>query len=124
MIKTKHKKTKSLNSGGRHKSTRFKFLSTWNFTIALISVLVLAFYLWTEGSNGVPLIVDIGPEEYFKQVPTPCLFPDISPHSYRFYNLLADAFEARRLHLSFLFLKKTHIAPLANDKIFYTAEPY
>jgi|GEM_PF-1373319 len=99
MIKTKHKKTKILNSGGMHKTPRFKFLSTWNFTIALISVLVLAFYLWTAGSNGVPLVVDIGPEEYFKQVPTPCLFPDISPHHYGFYNLMADAYSAGRADL-------------------------
>jgi hypothetical protein len=59
-------------------------------------LLVLAFYIWTAGSNGVPLIVDIGPEEYFKQVPSPCLFPDISPHHYGFYNLMADAYSVGR----------------------------
>ena len=72
---------------------------TWNSFLIAICTLVLAFYIWTAGSNGVPLIVDIGPEEYFKQVPTPCLFPDISPHHYGFYNLMADAYSVGRADL-------------------------
>jgi hypothetical protein len=71
----------------------------WNSILVFISALVLGYYLWTAGSNGVPLIVDVGPEEYFKQVPTPCLFPDISPHHYGFYNLMADAYSAGRADL-------------------------
>jgi hypothetical protein len=71
----------------------------WKFTVATISALVLAFYIWTAGTKGVPFIVDIGPEEYYKQVPTPCLFPDISPHHYGFYNLMADAYSAGRADL-------------------------
>lgn len=71
----------------------------WNSILIGVCTLVLAFYIWTAGSNGVPLIVDIGPEEYFKQVPTPCLFPDISPHHYGFYNLMADAYSVGRADL-------------------------
>ncbi|MEI6277949.1 MAG: hypothetical protein WCQ16_01040, partial [Verrucomicrobiae bacterium] len=67
-------------------------------SIAVISIIVLAFYIWTAGSNGVPLIVDVGPE-YYEQIRTPCLFPDISPHHYGFYNLLADSFAAGRVDL-------------------------
>lgn len=63
------------------------------------SAIVLCFYLWTAGTNGVPFLVDATPEEYFKSVPTPCLFPDITPQHYGFYNLMADAFEAGRLDL-------------------------
>ena len=70
----------------------------WKLTVAAISALVLAYYVWAAGSNGVPLIVDVGPE-YFKQVPTPCLFPDVVPHHYGFYNLLADSFAAGRVDL-------------------------
>ena len=66
--------------------------------VFFISIIVLAFYIWTVGSNGVPLIVDVGPEHH-EQIRSPNLFPDISPHHYGFYNLLADAFEAGRLDL-------------------------
>ena len=76
----------------------FKSNTCWNLTIVLISVLVLAFYVWTVGTNGVPLIVDVGPEHH-EQIRTPNLFPDISPHHYGFYNLMADAFEAGQMDL-------------------------
>lgn len=66
--------------------------------VVIISFLILAYYIWTAGSNGVPLIVDVGPEHH-EQVRTPNLFPDISPHHYGFYNLMADAFEAGQMHL-------------------------
>ena len=64
----------------------------------VLCILVLAYYIWTVGSNGVPLIVDVGPEHH-EQIRTPNLFPDISPHHYGFYNLMADAFEAGQMHL-------------------------
>ena len=66
--------------------------------IFVLCILVLAYYIWTAGSNGVPLIVDVGPEHH-EQIRTPNLFPDISPHHYGFYNLMADAFEAGQIHL-------------------------
>lgn len=70
----------------------------WNSILVFISALVLGYYLWTAGSNGVPLIVDVGPE-FHEQIRTPCLFPDISPHHYGYYNLLADSFSAGRVDL-------------------------
>ena len=76
----------------------FKSNTCWNLTIVLVSVLVLAFYVWTAGSNGVPLIVDVGPE-YHEQVRNPNLFPDVIRHHYGFYNLLADSFAAGRVDL-------------------------
>jgi hypothetical protein len=69
-----------------------------SYVVVFISIIVLAYYIWTAGSNGVPLIVDVGPEHH-EQIRTPNLFPDISPHHYGFYNLMADAFEAGRLDL-------------------------
>ena len=66
--------------------------------IFVLCIFVLVYYIWTAGSNGVPLIVDVGPEHH-EQIRSPNLFPDISPHHYGFYNLLADAFEAGRLDL-------------------------
>jgi hypothetical protein len=97
-------KDRTLNSSKpkRDKKQSNSFLEgtiAWNSILIAICTLVLAFYIWTAGSNGVPLIVDIGPEEYFKQVPTPCLFPDISPHHYGFYNLMADAYSVGRADL-------------------------
>ena len=79
---------KSLN-----KSEPFK-----KWKIVFIVVLFLSLYIWIAGSNGVPLIVDTTPEHH-EQIRTPNLFPDISPHHYGFYNLLADAFEKGRLDL-------------------------
>lgn len=69
-----------------------------SYVVVFISIIVLAYYIWTAGSNGVPLIVVVGPEHH-EQIRTPNLFPDISPHHYGFYNLMADAFEAGQMHL-------------------------
>jgi hypothetical protein len=66
--------------------------------ILFISIGVFGAYLWIAGSNGVPLIVDVGPEHH-EQIRSPNLFPDASPHHYGFHNLLADSFEVGRLDL-------------------------
>jgi hypothetical protein len=52
----------------------YRFFNLWHLIIITISALALAFYLWTARSNGVPLVVDIGPKENFKQAPNPALF--------------------------------------------------
>ena len=92
----------------------------WKLTVAAVSALVLAYYVWVAGTNGVPLIVDVGPE-YHEQVRSTFLFPDIVPHHYGFYNLLADSFSAGRIDLLIdppqeLLDLKNRRDPIANQK--------
>lgn len=92
----------------------------WKLTVAAVSALVLAYYAWVAGTNGVPLIVDVGPE-YHEQVRSTFLFPDLVPHHYGFYNLLADSFSAGRIDLLIdppqeLLDLKNRRDPIANQK--------
>lgn len=66
--------------------------------IAAIVLLILAYYLWTAGTNGAPFITRVSPEYYSNHLNDE-IYPERKTDHYGFYNLLSDAFLSGKLSI-------------------------
>lgn len=87
------------DSLSRHRCTAQACMSRTKFrsTALCIILLVLAYYIWSAASNGVPLVSRIT-DDYYKTIRSDEIEPGNRQH-YGYYNLMTDAFLAGKLSL-------------------------